>query len=74
MVYKNHYTTRPSELQPDDRFAIKVVAVVGSNGDWTAYFGPTEWSDDAVAAGGDKIPQRAAENLFVVCRYLKWRD
>jgi hypothetical protein len=43
---------------------VKIIAVIGDIKDWAAYKGLTNWSDERVAAEGDKIPQDAAELLF----------
>ena len=43
---------------------MKVVALAGYVNDWAAYRGPSSWSDEDVAAGGDKISKEAAEALF----------
>jgi len=58
----------PSDVQPGDAFPIKVVAVVGHGDDWAAYYGPTNYSDEAVAAIGDKLSAAQAEPLFYVLR------
>ena len=58
--YKNYARVRPIDLVAGDRIAIKVVAVVGYAGDWTAYFGLSDWSDDRVAESGDKVDSEAA--------------
>jgi len=50
--------------QPEDRTAMKVVAVVGHANDWAAYKGPSDWSDDDVARNGDKIGEEEAKRLF----------
>jgi hypothetical protein len=53
----------------------KVVAVIGHSGDWTAYRGPSDWTDEQVAQSGDKITKEAAEGLFPTIRNLglRWR-
>lgn len=55
-----------ASIQPEqgDRVAVKVVACVGVVDDWAAYVGGTGWSDDKVAAEGDKLSKEAAELLF----------
>jgi hypothetical protein len=64
--FKNKVTTSPSDVQPDDAFAIKVVAVAGHRDDWTAYYGPSHWSNEMVADSGDKLSAGQAEPLFYV--------
>lgn len=63
-MWKNPVTTRPSEMEPEDKFGLKVVAVIGVGPDWAAYMGFTDWPDEMVATNGDKITKEAAENLF----------
>jgi hypothetical protein len=65
---KNPVTVRPCELQPGDRLGFKIIALIGSAGDWAAYRGLTDWSDEQVAAEGDKIPREVAEGLFYAPR------
>ena len=63
-------TIEPLELKHGDRLGFKVVAVIGvGNGDWSAYKGPTHWSDDRVAVEGTKIDRTTAERLFPTLRY-----
>jgi len=64
--FKNKVTTSPSDVQPNDAFAIKVVAVAGHGNDWSAYYGPSNWSDEMVAESGDKLSAAQAEPLFYV--------
>ena len=60
----NPVSVRPSELKPGDVLGYKIVAVIGYGGDWAAYAGLTDWSDEEVESGGDKLSQEAAESLF----------
>lgn len=53
--------------------ACKVVAVVGGSGDWAAYRGLADESDEHVARSGDKISQEAAEGLFPTFRDMGFR-
>jgi len=64
--FKNKVTTSPSDVEPSDAFAIKVVAVAGYSNDWSAYLGPTYWTDEEVAESGDKLSKEQAEPLFYV--------
>ncbi len=73
-AYKNKYMIRPDELQPGDRMAIKIVAVIGWDNDWAAYYSLTNWSDDEVAENGDKLSEREARPLFPVCKSLRYRN
>lgn len=66
--FRNKVTTSPSDVEDRDGFAIKVVAVAGRAFDWTAYVGPSWWSDQQVADHGDKLPASQAEPLFYVLR------
>lgn len=67
-TFKNPVTTSPSDVEQGDAFPIKVVAVAGYADDWAAYQGPSEWSDEMVARGGDKLAREQAEPLFYVMR------
>ena len=51
-------------LRPGDAVAHKIVAVVGQVGDWAAYVGPTDWTDEQVADRGDKLSRATAEAFF----------
>lgn len=73
-TYKDLRTTRPIDVESMDAFAIKVVAVAGYNGDWAAYCGPTDWTDDKVAEQGIKLFHTQAENLFYVMLLRTYRD
>ena len=66
--FKNFVTTRPNEVECNDAFAIKVVAVAGHADDWAAYYGPSEWSKEQVAQSGNKLAKEQAEPLFYVMR------
>ena len=66
--YRNPVTTRPCDVKDGDAFAMKVVAIAGYNNDYAVYCGPTVWSDDKVAAYGDKLPKCQAAPLFYVMR------
>lgn len=73
--WRNKVTTAPNDLYHKDAFSVKVVAVavVGAVGDFTAYMGPADWSDEEVAARGDRVPERVGRELFHVCRLLRYR-
>ena len=61
----NPVTARPIDLRPDDKLGFKIIAVIGWSGqDWCAYEGLTDWTDEEVASGGDKIGKEVAELLF----------
>ena len=70
MVYrfKDPRGTSPSDVEPGDAFAIRIVAVAGYANDWAAYMGPSHWSDERVATQGDKLSPERAEPLFFVLR------
>jgi len=64
--WRNKVTTSPSNVEPGDGFAIKVVACVQGEY-WKVYCGPSDWSDQKVADCGDRVYLRAAaESLFYV--------
>ncbi len=64
--FRNKASVSPSDVQDGDAFAIKVVAVAGFAGDWAAYIGPSDWSDDSVANAGTKLLASVAKPLFYV--------
>lgn len=64
----------PSCVLDGDAFAIKVVAVAGYDGDWTAYVGPTDWTDEQVAEQGDKLTEAQAGALFYVMQLRRYRQ
>jgi len=66
--FRNHYTVSPDDVQADDCFALKVVAVAGYGHDWAAYSGPTDWTDQEVVACGDKLSREQGEPLFYIMR------
>ena len=70
MIYrfKDPRGTSPSDIEPGDAFAIKIVAVAGYVDDWAAYIGPAHWSDERVATQGDKLSPEQAGPLFYVLR------
>lgn len=66
--FRNLRRVAPRDVQDGDAFAIKIVAVAGTNNDWAAYIGPSGWSDRTVAAAGDKLLPAQALPLFYVLR------
>ncbi|KKN29046.1 hypothetical protein LCGC14_0848020 [marine sediment metagenome] len=64
--FRNKVIVLPSDVQDGDAFPIKIVAVAGFAGDWAAYVGPSDWSDDRIADAGTKISDKAAKELFFV--------
>ena len=73
MALKDYYNATDELTIPDTAVPCKVVAVTGYGGDWAAYRGPSDWTDDMVARQGDKISRLAAEGLFPTYRYLDLR-
>ncbi len=59
-TFRNHHHTAPPTVQPDDAFAIQLVAVAGYDRDWACFMGPAEWSKERVVTGGDKVPEEHA--------------
>ena len=51
--------------------AFKVVVVNGFDSDYAAYYGPTEWSDEEIAAGGYKLPRNLSELLALEIPFLQ---
>jgi len=66
--WRNLVSVRPSDVADGDAFAVKIVATAGHADDWAAYRGPSHWSDEQVAATGDKLLKEQAEPLFYVLR------
>lgn len=55
-------------------FGRRIVAVEGSNNDWSAYEGHAYWSEDETASSGDKLSYRVAVELFPeLAERLAWR-
>jgi len=66
MRFRNVHATQPDDVQDGDAFPFKIVAVAGQNNDWSAYWGPSSWSDERVAQEGDKLSETQARPLFYV--------
>jgi len=64
----NPVSVIPASLKFNDRLGFKIIAVIGGTGDWAAYRGPTNLSDDEIAKSGEKISKEAAEELFYAPR------
>ena len=64
MATLNPVTVQPYKLKGGDILGFKIVAVIGHMGDWAAYRGLTDWTDEEVASSGDKLSREAAEALF----------
>lgn len=61
----NPYVLSPSEIRGGDTLGYKVVVTVDYSGNfWSAFKGPTGWSDERVANEGDRISKVIAEALF----------
>ena len=70
---EQYYIMTDELIVPDTAVACKVVAVTGWSGDWAAYRGPSDWTDEQVAKQGDKITAEAAEGLFPTFRNIGLR-
>lgn len=70
----NPYHLRPSEVEEGDHCGYKIIAVVYINGFWSAYRGPTNDSDEDVAAHGDKLSEKVAAALFPALAHLFYSD
>ena len=66
--FRNHLLVSPSDVEPDDAFGFKVVAVAGRANDWAAYIGPLWWSSKDIVEQGDKLSPEQAGPLFHVLR------
>ena len=60
----NVHNVNGDEIQDNDRYGYKIVAVVYPDGFWSAYVGHTDWSDTKVADNGDKLSYNIARDLF----------
>jgi len=72
-THQSFMNIRPDELEPDDVIALKVIAVASYDNDWAAYMGPTDWDDEEVITGGDKLNITAARALFPQFALRAWR-
>ena len=64
MPLVDYYNATDELATPDTAVPCKVVAITGYGGDWAAYRGPSDWTDEMIAEQGDKKTQLAAEGLF----------
>jgi len=60
----NAYNISGNEVQPNDHYGYKIIAVIHSEHFWKAYMGLTDWSDEKVASEGDEISHEVARRLF----------
>jgi len=60
-TFKNHLRTQPGEVVDEDAFAVTLVAVAGSNNDWSCYMGRAGQRPAEIAAHGDRVPVRHAD-------------
>lgn len=67
-IFKDKFQTTPIDVQPDDCFITKVVAVAGHADDWAAYEGPTTLTDQEVVDKGSKLLEEQAVPLFWIMR------
>lgn len=66
----NPYSIGPTEIVAGDVLGYKIIAVVDGTGKfWYAAMGPTTWTDERVAAFGDKISEEVANRLFSTVAY-----
>ena len=64
LTFKDKHTISPSDVCPNDAFAVKVVAVAGYANDWSAYVGLSNWPDTRIAEQGDKLTREQVGKLF----------
>jgi hypothetical protein len=60
----NSYLIEPDEIEADDRYGYKVVAVIHADDCWGVYRGLTDWTDATVAIAGDGVSFEVARLLF----------
>lgn len=63
-----YYRSGLESFSRGDAVGMKVFAVVGYGGDWAAYQGSTDLSDEEIIDYGDKLGKEAAEALFPTFR------
>ena len=68
---REYWNSNGSDMEPETKVAVKVVASVGWSHDWAAYLGSSSDSDEEVAQHGDKISKDAAENLFPLFKRME---
>jgi hypothetical protein len=61
---RNHYNTSPGDVQDNDAFPMKVIAVAYPGGMWCAFRAPATWDNQRVADEGDELQKEVAEGLF----------
>lgn len=60
----NAYLVQGDEIQKDDRYGYKIIAVVFDENSWCAFRGLTDMDDDYISRCGDEVPYEAARYLF----------
>lgn len=71
--WRDWRSVAPMDAKPGDAFAVKVVAVVHEHWEcWSAYIGPSDWSDEHVAAHGAALLEEQAKALFHVMRHSEF--
>ena len=60
-------------LDYGDTVPVKYVTVIGCVGDFAVYMGESSWSDDEVAAHGDKVREAVARAVAPYCSHLMYR-
>ncbi len=57
-----------------DMVVIKVVLCEGAIGDWAAYAGPADWTDERVKDFGNKLDVRSARRVALLGGQEEWTD
>lgn len=60
----NAYEINGHEIQSNDLYGYKIVAIICNDKSWCAFRGSTDWEDVSVARNGDEIPYEVAKYLF----------
>lgn len=71
--FRNWYNTSPSDVADEDAFAVKLVAIAGTNNDYAVYAGRSDWSDEKVAANGDKVSEEQAGPFSYLMQLREYR-
>jgi hypothetical protein len=60
-------------LKPGDIVGVKHVAVIHDSGQgFTCYMGPSDWSDERIAQGGDKVLEEVARAVAPYLSHLAY--
>lgn len=67
------YREGGGDLRLGDAVAVKYVTVIGAWSDFAVYIGVGDWSDERVAANGDKVSEEVGRAVAPYCSHLAYR-